>query len=172
MPREGSVIIGTLAGAHGLRGEVRFNSYLAGNLDLSKVRELTLVLPGSHPEQRRLTGVRIVPKGFLLTFEGIESREEAEKLKGAEVLVDSRLLPPAGEGEYYWHDLIGLKVETVEGKPVGIVKGLAPGGGQDLLVVDMGSRETLIPAVEPIIVSVDIEKGRIVVDAPEGLLDE
>lgn len=172
MPRDGMIIIGTVAGAHGLKGEVRFSSYLTGHLDLKEVREIILVPPHGPPEHKRLMGVRQGPRGMMLKIEGIETRADALRFHGAEVHIESSLLPPIQEGEYYWRDLIGLRVETVDGKPVGIVKGLMPGGGHDLLVVDAGSRELLIPAVEPIIASVDIENGRILVDAPEGLLEE
>jgi len=163
--------IGAVAGAHGLRGEVRFSSCLVGHLDITNVQEVILVPPKGAPENRRLMGVRRGPKGYMLKFEGVDSREDAERLMGAELQVDAALLPPAEVGEYYWRDLVGLKVETVNGETVGTVKGLIPGGGHDLLVVDTGSREALIPAVEPIIASVDVEKGLIVVDAPEGLLE-
>lgn len=172
MPRETRLVIGVVCGPHGVRGEARITSYLDDDLDLSGVEHIFLVPADGPPEQRRLIGSRVGPKGLILKIDGFDSPEEIAKIKGAKVEVDSDLLPPLEKDEYYWRDLIGLDVVTVEGVHVGTVKSIMPIGPQDLLAVDSGKGEVLIPAVEPIIVRVEIENRRIVIDPPEGLLEE
>lgn len=171
MPREGRVVAGVITGSHGIKGEARMASFLVGNLDLAEVSEVTITTPDGNARQWKLIRARPGKRNWIILLEGVNSPKEAEELKGATVEVHSSLLPPAGEGEYYWRDLIGLEVRTVDGRSLGKVKGLIPRGEQDVLEVDDGQKEALIPMAGPFIESIDIEKGLIIVNPPEGLVD-
>ncbi len=172
MTRTGStVVVGEIAGPHGIAGEVKFRSHLVGNLELAEGTEVILRFPGGGRSARCLIKIRRVSKGLLLTIEDVTDRDSAEKLRGVHVEVDANLLPSAPEGEYYWRDLIGVKVFSKQGEQLGRVVNLLERAGQDLLVLDIGGREAMVPFVEPIVVSVDVEADRLVVDPPEGLLE-
>lgn len=95
----------------------------------------------------------------------IEDRDVAASLIGSEIQVDRSRLPEPEEGEYYWFDLVGLEVRNKESVLLGAVDSLTSNGAQDILVVKEGKRQRLIPlVVGPIVESVDVDKGRIVVD--------
>ena len=104
-------------------------------------------------------------KGMVARIPGVEDREGAMALIGADIHVDRALLPAAEDGEYYWADLEGLDVVTVDGLPLGRVNHLFATGANDVMVVRGGEREHLVPFVSGTYVrSVDLDAGRIVVD--------
>jgi 16S rRNA processing protein RimM len=117
----------------------------------------------------RRHGARLVVR-----FEGIADRSGAESLRGAVLTVDLTDLPPAADpDEFYDHQLVGLAVALVDGQALGTVADVLHGPGGDLLVVAReGAGDVLVPFVHQIVPTVDVTAGRIVVDPPEGLLDQ
>jgi 16S rRNA processing protein RimM len=131
--------------------------------------------PGSilrHQDGRELVvdSSRAHRDRFLVTFRGIGSRTEAEQLRGALYVADDdkRTLE---EDEYWLQDLIGARVETITGEPVGEVIDVLERPAQDLLVVSTSKGERYIPMVKEIVPEVDVESKRVTVSPPEGLLD-
>ena len=107
----------------------------------------------------RMQGERV-----LVRFAGTDDRDAAAKLTGFELSVPRAEFEPPPPGSWYWHDLIGLAVVTVEGTPLGRVDHLIETGVNDVLVVQ-GERERLIPfALPQIVKKVDLDAGRIEVD--------
>jgi 16S rRNA processing protein RimM len=106
----------------------------------------------------------------LLKFEGVTDRTRAQELVGNLLLVSRADLPELEEGEYYWADIIGLKVENVSGEALGTVESIIETGANDVYVVknDRGG-EILLPALSWVILKVDLAAGRMVVNPPEGL---
>ena len=103
-------------------------------------------------------------KGVVARLAGCEDRDEAFRLVGTEIGVHRKQLPVARPGEYYWSDLQGLEVVTLQGEPLGTVDHLLETGANDVLVVK-GERERLIPFVlGEVIAEVDLERGEIRVD--------
>src|SRR3546814_20594062 len=91
----------------------------------------------------------------------IEDREIAAGLIGVEIAVDRDVLPKLGDGEYYWLDMIGLRVESLEGVALGTVTAVTSNGAQDVLVMQAGATERLVQIVQPQIVrEIDMEAGR------------
>ena len=125
-----------------------------------------------HEDGRRLVvaSSRSHRTRFLVRFEGLDGREEAESLRGA-LYVDSGEARSLEPGEYWEHELVGAEVETTDGSPVGRVSAVEAGPGQDRLVVATPVGERLIPVVEEIVIEVDRDARRVVVDPPDGLLD-
>jgi len=115
------------------------------------------------PHQRRL----------LIGFTGIDTRDQAEKLVGSELLMNRADLPEPDEGTYYWDDIIGLTVFTVHNEILGCVTSIIRTGSNDVYVVKRSdeddSVEILIPALESVVVAIDLEKKTMRVDLPEGL---
>jgi 16S rRNA processing protein RimM len=107
----------------------------------------------------------------IFKFHGIDSRSDAEKLTGLDVTIPFEERTALPEGEYFQTDLLGCSVLTREGKEVGVVKGWQEYGGPQLLEVQAGEKEILIPFAKSICVEIDVPGRKIVVDLPEGLAE-
>lgn len=163
MSTERRILLGRVAGAFGVRGELKLLSWTDPRDALFKYQPWIL---RAGESEREVSGVRGRDTGKLVvaSFPGVDTRELAEAMNGTEIWVPRDRLPPPSPGEYYWVDLEGLAVETVEGVALGIVSHLFNTGANDVVVVT-GERERLIPFVTgQYVVSVDFQAGRIVVD--------
>lgn len=151
------VALAAVAGAHGVKGEVRLKLF-ADSVE-SLARQPTLFVGGS---ERRLVDVREGGKTAVARFEGVSDRNAAEALRGQLVEVDRSALPPLEEGEYYHADLVGIPCFDREGRKVGEVAAVENFGAGDLLEVELdGGRRSLIPFKDGI---ADLREGRIVLD--------
>ncbi len=160
------VRLGKIVRAVGLHGHVG----IAGSEEaLGTLRRISLRRAGEEPAVSRIVEARRQGRLWAVKLEGVADRTAAERLVGAEVLAPREELGEAGEGRHYWADLEGLPVVTASGEAVGKVTGLYETGGIDVLVVTGERGEKLVPLAP--YVEVDLAAGRIVVDAPEGLLD-
>ena len=106
---------------------------------------------------------------WILRFEGVLSRPEAEALRGI-VLLAPPEEPRSAEGSLYYHQLVGLGVYTRAGKHLGLVSEILETGSNDVYVISGGATELLIPATESVVVEIDLSRGVLIVDLPEGLL--
>jgi 16S rRNA processing protein RimM len=156
------VAIGRVGRAHGVRGEVRVAA------DGGSLARLGRVSIGGA--ERKIESARPMNDAWLVKLEGVDDRDAAEALRGLPVLARREELPEAGEGEVYVADLVGCLVLDGD-EPVGTVREVVSNGAQDLLVVERAGGEALVPFVEPIVVSVDLEARRIVCALPEGLVE-
>jgi 16S rRNA processing protein RimM len=154
---ERRIALAAVAGAHGVKGEVRLK--LFSDSAESLARHQTLFVGGA---ERRLIDVREGGKTAVARFEGVSDRGSAEALRGSLVEVARDALPPLGEGEYYHADMIGLACEDHEGQPAGTVVGIENFGAGDLLEVENESgKRSLIPFRDGV---ADLVDGRIVLD--------
>jgi 16S rRNA processing protein RimM len=158
---ERRIALAAVAGAHGVKGELRLKLFSESAASLA-----------SHPSlyvggvTRRVLAIRASGKTAVARLEGIGDRSAAEALRGSLVEIDRSALPPLEEGEYYHVDLIGLPAIDCAGKPVGMVVAVENYGAGDLLEIEMeNGRRSLIPFKPGI---ADLEDGRIVLD-PEFL---
>ncbi len=158
------VRIGKVVKAVGLKGFVG-----VGGSDgaLAGLQRVTLRRAGVE-EVREVLEARPQARVWAVRLGGVADRNAAEALVGAEVLVERDELGELEEGSHFWGDLEGLPVETVDGRPLGVVTGFYSTGGVDVLVVQ-GERERLIPLAP--YVQVDGVAKKVLVDPPEGLLD-
>ncbi len=151
------IALAAVAGAHGVRGEVKLK--LFGDSIDSLARQPSLTVGGLA---LKLTDVRAGNKTAIARFEGIASREAAEALRGSLVEIDRVALPPLEPGEYYHSDLIGLTCVDSGGKPVGTVAAVEDFGAGELLDVEKADgKSSLIPFRDGI---ADLIDGRIVLD--------
>jgi 16S rRNA processing protein RimM len=158
------ILIGRIHGAFGVRGEVKLESLTEpqGNL----VRYQPWILRDAAGREREVSGAkaRVGGKGLIGTLPGIEDRDAAEALRGTELYVPRSALPPPRDGEFYWIDLEGLRVENLQGVDFGRAAFVFPNGANDVLVV-RGDRERMIPWLRPDFVrELDFDAGRILVD--------
>ena len=163
------VLIGKVTSPVGLKGEVRVYNYS----DRTQIYEETEeIIVGDMP--RKLQRLRQQKNMLVIKFQGIDSREDAEAIRNAELYVREEDLPELGDDEVYLRDLIGMKLVEISDpdEVVGIVVDVIDNEFQDILKVRTEEgREVMIPAVEPIITDIDKEERVISADLPEGLLD-
>ena len=117
--------------------------------------------------ESRVVAAKLHSNTLVAQLAGIDSREAAATLNGLEIGVPRSELPAAGGNEFYWADLIGLKVVNMEQHEFGRVARIVQTGANDVLVVADGNedkRETLIPFIADVIRNVDVAAGVIVVD--------
>jgi len=154
---ERKIALAAVAGAHGVKGEVRLKLF-AQSADSLKRHE-KLFVGGS---ERRLLAVHQSGKTIVARVDGISDRSAAEALRGELVEIDRSDLPPLGENEYYHADLIGLPALDREGNPVGSVVAVENYGAGDLLeIADPAGKRSLIPFRSGI---ADLEEGRVILD--------
>ncbi|NIP37482.1 MAG: 16S rRNA processing protein RimM [Candidatus Dadabacteria bacterium] len=169
----GFIPYGVISKSHGLRGGVRLIIYSADPSNLG-VLESVYIKAGDTDKftEYNIESHSLSGKHIILNLEGVQSIEQADELKGKEVFVQAEQLGRRDEDEFYYHELQGLSVFDKENNLLGNVIKLNASGPQELLEVELeNGNEALIPFVEPILVEVNIENKRIVVDPPPGLLD-
>jgi 16S rRNA processing protein RimM len=158
------VVIGVAVAPHGVRGTLRVRATGSGR----HLREgFEPILVG---KRRRILRVRPTPKGFLIDFKGIEGREQANALKGQELLLDRSELDPPEAEEFYVGDLVGLAVVTDSGEALGSVRETFGTGAHEVLVIRADgpvAAEHLVPFTLEHVPEVNLEEGRVVVHPPE-----
>lgn len=162
------VCIGAVAGAFGVKGEVRLKSFTAVPEDIAAYGALQTE-DGSKSFEVNLTGQT---KGALVgRLSGVPTKEIADRLRGVRLYVDRAKLPEPEDDEYYHADLIGLAVFDTGGSELGRVKAVHNHGASDLLEIDPadGGASVLLPFTLEAVPAVDITAGRIVADPPEGV---
>jgi 16S rRNA processing protein RimM len=163
------IVIGRIVKAHGLRGEVVVRPSSPGSDVLFHVSPVILETGGRNESREILRG-REQGQAVVLALEGVTDRNAAEALVGSQLLLKKRDLPPPSDDEVYIDSLMGLIVVSPTGELLGKVVGFEDGGMQSWLVVERKGREVLVPFTEPLI-KIELEAARIILDAPDGLLD-
>jgi 16S rRNA processing protein RimM len=151
------VALAAVAGAHGIKGELRLKLFAASAESLAAHAAVSI-----GGRDYALRQVRAAGKGVVASLDGVNDRSAAESLRGQLVEVDRADLPPLGEGEYYHADLIGLACFDRQGAAIGTVVAVENYGAGDLLEVEReGGRTSLIPFKLGV---ADLTDGRIVLD--------
>jgi 16S rRNA processing protein RimM len=169
------VALGRVVGAHALKGEVRVRWLGDGPEHLLDATALWL---GSDPDgvagrPVQVSGVRTGRPGeLLLRLEGVADRDAAEALRGGYLTAEARALPTLPEGEHYWFELVGCRVEDTHGEPLGTVTEIWETGAHDVLVIEgTDGRRRLVPTADDLLKEVDSDGRRIVIEVIPGLLD-
>ena len=163
--------MGTLTRAHGLKGELCVEWH--ADSSLRSMRPYHLQVGMETPRLVRIVAVRMHKGHPLALLEGVCDRAEAEKLRGAKLLLPEGELPEAAEDELYLYQLPGLEVVLNEnGRSIGRIDHVEFSGQQEIWVIHAdGGREILFPAIESFVLSVDLAKSRVVIEPPPGLLE-
>jgi 16S rRNA processing protein RimM len=176
-PPDTLLLFGRVYRAHGLSGEIKV---IPETDDPTRFEALSALYVGQAPDTARLANVQGVRyqhtrKGTLviLKLETIDSREEAETLRGALLYAPADALPELDADEFYLRDLVGLTVIEENGDRIGVVEDVLTFPGQDMLVIARdGQSSAMVPAVPEFVTTVDLEAGQITLRTIEGLLDE
>ncbi|MBI9077495.1 MAG: 16S rRNA processing protein RimM [Desulfatibacillum sp.] len=161
--------VGQVAGVHGIQGAVLLRSFAEDSNLFIKGGKILLKGPGEVVQEYVLESSRPHKGQILACLEGVSDRNGSEALKGRLIMVPKDSLPELEPGEYYWFELVGLDVLEKDGSRLGTLESIIETGSNDIYVVKDGKRETLVPALPWVILSIDLEAATMVVDLPEGL---
>jgi 16S rRNA processing protein RimM len=164
--------IGRVVKPHGVKGKIKveyFGEKLSRFFPCQEV-----FIKDNNGELKPYEILEAIPQStrLILRLKEIDSIEEIQSLMGREIFVKRETLPPLKEGEYYWIDILGMVVETEEGKKIGRVKEIFPTGANDVYIVEGKKKEIFLPATEEVIQKVDLEKGVMKVIRMEGLWED
>ncbi|MBT8418650.1 MAG: ribosome maturation factor RimM [Silicimonas sp.] len=165
-----TVCVGAIAGAFGVRGEVRLKSFCAEPEAIETYGPLSTE-DGGRSFDVRLTGA--IKNGFSSRLSGVATKEAADALKGVRLFAPRERLPDLPDDEFYHADLINLTVLDAGGQEIGQVRAVLNHGAGDMLEVQGKGLKSpvLLPFTKAIVPTVDLALGRIIADPPEGLLD-
>ncbi len=163
------ICVGSIAGSYGVRGEVRLKSFCAVPEDIEGYSPLT---DETGKDRYPVVLTRAIKNGFAARLGGVETKEAADALNGLRLYARRDQLPSLPDDEFYHTDLIGLEVYDTGGTLLGRVKAVQNHGAADLLELHgPGLKATaLLPFTLESVPTVDLDKGRIIADPPEGLL--
>jgi 16S rRNA processing protein RimM len=163
--------VGEVTTAHGLRGLVRVRAYQPPAPSLVPGRTV-LLERGGRRQTAEVTSVTPFTRGRLLVgLAGVGDRTAAEALAGSRVLVRHADLPPPASGEFYYHEVVGFRVETLAGETLGVISATMPTGQHDVWVVRGDGRELLVPVVADVVRTIDRSGRRVVIEPLPGLFD-
>jgi 16S rRNA processing protein RimM len=162
------LVIGKIVSVHGVRGEVKVYSFTDPIDNLLDYRDWILRRDGEVRSMRLVSG-RAQNKVLVAKLKGLDDREEARALAGFEICVPLDSLPELPEGEYYWHQLVGLKVIDMHGQLFGRIDHLLETGANDVIVVkpcagSLDDRERLLPYTGQCVQSIDLASGEMRVE--------
>jgi len=161
--------MGKITGVHGLKGALKLAAHVQSPKEIFAMGRVINII--TRLESQPYIVQKLIPHGtdFLLFLDGITTRTVAEKLVGGQIEISRSELPDLEESAYYWHDLIGLHVSTDTGKDIGILQSIIETGSNDVYVIQKGKKEVLLPAIESVILSIDMVAGQMRVKIPKGL---
>jgi len=156
--------MGRIVAPYGLRGWVRIEPYSAVPDSLSAYPSWWVGRNGDWRELKVAESTLQHGVSLVARFEGIVERDAALALKGSDVAVERGALPQSEGNEFYWADLVGLKVMNLKDEELGVVAGLFDNGAHPVMRVVEGENERLLPFVEQVVRQVDMAEGRIRVE--------
>ena len=163
------VCVGAIAGAFGVKGDVRLKSFCAEPTAIGGYGPL-FTEDGKQSFSVKLG--QPIPNGFSARLGGVGTREAAEALRGIRLYADRDKLPSLPDDEFYHADLIGLTMMDTGGNVIGKVTAVLNHGAGDILEVQRaGKGSALVPFTLAVVPTVDVAGGRIIADPPEGLLE-
>ena len=171
MKWDNMALVGRIARAHGIRGQVIVNPETDFPDERFQPGAELFIERGGTVESLTVTTARFHRARPVIGIAGVETMNEAATLAGQELRVPLDRLTALPAGTFYRHDLIGCRVETADGRAVGIVRDVEGTLTGSRLVVDGDRGEVLIPLVSAICTAVDAASKRIVIDPPDGLIE-
>ena len=163
--------LGRVVATHGVRGELRLLPYAFPCPTLQKGLTVWVQDKADLNPPYSVTNVRPQPPCLLVKLQGVESLAQAQALRESIVSVEETQLAPLGDGEFYYYQVVGLKVRTQAGDEVGTIVQVFFSGSHDVWVVQRGQEEYLIPVTEEIVRSIDIADGQAIIEPIAGLLE-
>lgn len=159
------LLIGQISAPHGLQGQLRVYPHTDFPERFADLDEVAVQAEHAPLRRVKILAAQVQGRRIILTLAEVKTREQAEALRGAKLFIPKSLAMPLGEDEYYHHQLLGLQVVTTAGEALGPITQILVTGANDVYETPLA----LIPAVKEYIREVDLEHGRMVVEARRGL---
>jgi 16S rRNA processing protein RimM len=164
------VSIGKIVGVHGIKGYVKIHCEAESFSVFAPGHSVIIRDPKGGSRKTEIVDARPQGRKQLLLLKGISDRNTAEMLPGSDLLVEKASLPELEPDTYYWSDIVGMSVVSVDGQPVGTIASLIETGSNDVYVVQApDSGEILIPAIASVVLEIDLSRKIMRVNLPEGL---
>ncbi len=166
------VPVGKIPRTHGLKGEFKFQPLVTGPDILQSLNHLKL--RGNQDQETELDfeSLRGIPGKLIIKLKGIDTIDDAEAYTGQTVLVREADLKKLPDGEFYWFQVIGLDVYDEDNRSYGKVVDIIETGSNDVYVVQDGTKEILIPMIDWVVKTIDIEGNKLIFENVEGLIEE
>lgn len=170
MTDDNLILMGKVAAAHGIRGQLRVVPYSGQADNLLHCESLLLKDAKGQTSTYEVAAATVHGKKLLVSLKGFSGINQVLHLVGCEVLLYKEQLATPEDDEYYWYDLIGMKVVTTDGTDLGVLDSIIETGSNDVYVSVLNGKEYLIPAWSDT-VSIDVQAKLITVTPFEGLFD-
>lgn len=164
--------IGRVVKPHGVKGRMKVEYFGEDLCRFVAYRKIFIEDEKGRSESYEVLEASPQPPRLILRLKGIEKIEQVQPLIGKAILVEKEAFPGLEEGEYYWTDLLGMKVETSEGKTIGKVREIFSTGAHDVYVVEGKRGEISLPAIGEVILGIDLGKKVMTVARMEGLWED
>ncbi|MDI1277108.1 ribosome maturation factor RimM [Methylobacter sp.] len=163
MSEQQHISVGKISGVFGIKGWVKVFSFTDPRENILTYSPW-LLKKGDETKTVNVVDGQLQGKTIVAQLTDVNDRDQAASLMGWDIFITQDQLPKAAKGEYYWSELIGLNVETIDGVQLGVVDSLLETGANDVIIVQ-GERERVIPFLQgQTIINVDLDAGKIVVD--------
>lgn len=163
------LLAGKIVGPHGIKGEVKVQTYVDETLHFRPGKQVLMELPGGGERALTVSRAQAYKNIVRVGFESVSNRDDAEALTGGRLFLQRADLPAPESDAWYWCDLIGLDVYDTDENYVGRVASMIETGSNDVFVVENKGSEVLIPAISSVVIDIDLESSRMRVQLPEGL---
>ena len=161
-----AIELGKVSGVWGVRGAIKVYAYTREREGIAQYKNWVLQSAGGVNRHYEVIQCKKQGQSMVATLKGVDDRDLAESLQGFRILVPLQDMPVLPDGEYYWRQLVGLEVVTLEGVVLGVVDHLLETGANDVIVLK-GDKERLIPYTPETVLKVDVGGKKIIVDWDE-----
>ena len=168
---ENLLLMGKVIRPHGLQGLLRIWSYAQSEESFLKGGTVLLKSDSGEIHEYKVLSIRPHKNIFLLKLKGLNSFNDAERFREAEILLCKDALGKKNDHEFFWYELIGLRVYLDTGKYIGTIRHILPTGSNDIYVVQEGEKEILIPAIHDAVKEINLADKKMIISEMEGLLD-
>jgi 16S rRNA processing protein RimM len=165
------LLVGKVIRPQGLKGLLRIRSFAGSAESFLNVGTVFLKSDKEELLEYKVSSVKAHKGVFLMKLDGLSSLEDAERYRGAEILIKKGLLRRESGEEYFWFELIGLKVYLSSGRYIGTLRDIIATGSNDIYVVKEGETEYLIPAIYEVVEEINLKDKKIIISEMEGLLN-
>jgi len=163
LSKQQHVSVGKISGVFGVKGWVKVFSFTDPRENILTYSPW-LLKKDDETKTINVVDGQLQGKTIVAQLAGVNDRDQAASLMGWDIFISQDQLPKAAKGEYYWSELIGLNVVTIDGVQLGVVDSLLETGANDVIIVQ-GERERVIPFLQgQTIINVDLNVGKIIVD--------
>ena len=165
------VAIGIIEKAHGIKGDVKVRPVTDYPPRFKSLNKVIVERPAGEIEEFEISKILVRENVVYLNFKGIDTRDEAQSLRGAFINIKKEDILPLEDGRFYHFEILGFVVKTISGEVLGNVEEVLDLPANAVLVVKRENREYLIPVIQNVVKKMDMEREEIIIEPMEGLLE-